>query len=194
MVCVLRDPRDVVVSRHRKEPDAYWANLGFFRDRIGPFRAAAAHERFATVRYEDLVRDPDGVQAELMERIGWLRKLRPFSSFGKAAAPSALAVEALGGVRKVSTKSIGRWREELPRLKAPIDRYGPIDDLLRELGYEPDGSWARVLDGVVADNGKSHFEDLTEPVAKRLRRELRRRVWYWRALLGVPPRREIVRI
>ena len=145
------------------------------------------------MRYEELVSDPDRVQAEIAGRIGWLQRIRAFSDFEQVAAPSALAVQALGGVRRVSNRSVGRWREELPRLKAQVDRYGPIDDLLVELGYEADDAWSRVLDGVAADNGRSHFEDLVEPLAAFWRRrKFRRRVWFWRAMLGVPPRHSIL--
>ncbi len=28
VICMIRDPRDVVVSRHQKRPGAYWSNLG----------------------------------------------------------------------------------------------------------------------------------------------------------------------
>ena len=193
VICVLRDPRDVVVSRHSKRPEAYWAHFGFFRDRMGDFRAARGHERFLVVRYEDLVADPDAVQAELQAAIPFLEKRRDFSSFHEFAAPTSRAVEALGGVRAISADGIGRWKSELPRLKAQIERYGDIDELLIELGYERDQSWKRLLDGVEPDNGKSYFEDRSpRPLARRLKLRLRRDLLFWRAMLGFPAKHPII--
>jgi len=108
IVCVLRDPRDIVVSRHSKRPEAYWAHLGFLRNSIRYFRAARLHERFLVVRYEELVSQPDAVQSRLQKTIPFLEKRQDFSAFAEFAAPTRRAVQALGGVRAISADRIGR--------------------------------------------------------------------------------------
>lgn len=194
VICMLRDPRDVVVSRHRRAPDAYWAHLGFVKRRAALLQAGAPPARFLLVRYEDLVSDPDAVQARIEREIPFLVRRSAFSAFHKVAAPSEKSVLALNGVRRISTDSIGRWRQELPRLKAQIERHGSIDDLLIRFGYEKDAAWASVLDGVTPNNGRSFFEDKPpQGFVKTTRRRLRGKLLELRARAGLP-RREPVRL
>jgi len=80
----------------------------------------------------------------------------------------------------------------LPRLKAQIERYGGIDDLLAELGYEQDPSWTHLLDAIAPDNGNSYFEDRSRPLSRRLKRRLRRDLLFWRAMLGFPAKSPIL--
>ena len=192
VICVVRDPRDVVVSRHSKRPDAYWAHLGLVRSRIKYFRAARDHQRFIVVRYEDLVRDPGAVQSNLQNTIPFLENTHDFSCFHEIAAPTRRAVEALSGVRAISTDSIGRWKTELPRLKAQIERYGDINSLLAELSYERDASWTHLLDGISADNGNSYLEDRSIFSRHHLRLSLGRSLRFWRAMIGVPQKHKII--
>jgi len=61
-ISMVRDPRDIVVSRHGLRPDVYWANLRQWRgwlDNVSSFRR---HPRLIEVRYEELVLRPDMVQ------------------------------------------------------------------------------------------------------------------------------------
>ncbi len=159
IVHMVRDPRDVVVSRHGKAPDRYWTNLRLWKAYRRAARKAEGHPRFLTVRYEDLVREPDRVQAWLMERMPFLRKRADFSAYHRIARPSAQSLEAMKGVRPVTATSVGAWRQHKPRLAAQIALHGPIDADLIELGYEKDSAWMRELDGVTPDNGISHLPD-----------------------------------
>ncbi|MGH0031187.1 MAG: alpha/beta fold hydrolase [Myxococcota bacterium] len=156
---MVRDPRDVVVSRHRRDPDAYWTTLGLWHDFRRGARRAEGHPRFLTLRYEDLVRDPDAVQDEIASRLPFLKRLRPFSSFADAARPPVRSVEALGGVRDVDASQVGAWRRHRPRLAAQLALHGGVDRDLRELGYERDDEWKRDLEGVAPDNGRSHLAE-----------------------------------
>ncbi len=191
IICLVRDPRDIVVSRHRQQPDAYWANLHMILRCVPFFRAARQHERFLVVRYEDLARHPNAVQSRLSKEIPFLRKRFDFSEFSQIANPTSGAVEALGGVRPVSPSSVGRWKNELPRLKAQIQRHGDIDGLLSELGYGNDVRWREMLDTVDADNGRSYWEDMP-----RRRTKLRISDCHLyhdlRFHLGIPAKRPII--
>lgn len=160
-VHMVRDPRDVVVSCHGRHPDRYWSNLRIWHRYRRAARAVEGHPRFVTVRYEDLVRDPDGVQRFLAERMPFLVPRGQFSAFHRVAAPSADARDALGGVRPITPASIGGWRHHKPRLVAQLALHGSIDRDLVELGYEPDAQWHAELEGVVAANGRSKLPDHT---------------------------------
>lgn len=190
VVCMVRDPRDVVVSRHAQAPDKYWANLGIIRRCYGFLRRAADHPRFVVVRYEDLALQPDTEQARLQAAIPFLERRHDFSRFHEVAAPADRAVSALGGVRAINPNSIGRWRDERPRLKAQIERYGPIDDILSDLGYETDPKWRTALEGVPADNGASQFEDRRRTRRQRWRRRFQKTRLELRYAIGIPARRD----
>ncbi len=163
VICLMRDPRDVVVSRHGKDRSRYWVPLRVWKQRMPLLRALATHPRFTVIKYEDLVREPDQVQRQVMERLQFLKATRPFSTFHGAAAPSSDSLNALGALRPFDVASIGRWRQQLPRLKGQLERHGPIGDALIECGYETDREWLHELDGVAADQSLSVIADERRP-------------------------------
>ena len=55
-VFMIRDPRDVIVSKHKFRPEQYWTNLGLWQRSWSAIRDCLSHERLVQVRYEDLVR------------------------------------------------------------------------------------------------------------------------------------------
>jgi hypothetical protein len=160
VICLMRDPRDVVVSYHRRDRERYWVPLRIWRDRIPLLRKVMRHPRVLVVRYEDLVRDPDGVQRGIEKQMPFLEATRPFHTFPEVAQPSRMALEALGPVRAFDTASIGRWRQHLPRVAGQLRRHGPITDLLKEFGYETDDRWLNQLDGVEPDLRRSHLPEM----------------------------------
>ena len=63
----MRDPRDVIVSRHGQDRERYWTSLRIWKQRLPIVRALSGHDRFLLVRYEDLVADPDRVERHILE-------------------------------------------------------------------------------------------------------------------------------
>jgi len=161
IICMVRDPRDTVVSKHKRFPDMYWgANLGQWKKNYRIAERLAGHPRFLMLRYESLASDPDRAQTELMRRMPFLSKRADFSQFHEVAKPTSFRAErALGGVRPINTGSIGSWRAHKPRLAAQLALHGEISDELIKLGYEQDHAWLRELDGVAPDNGRSYEPD-----------------------------------
>jgi hypothetical protein len=151
VICMMRDPRDVVVSRHGKLPDRYWAPLRLWKGRLPALRKLMRYPRFLLVRYEDLVSDPDSVQAKIQEHIPFLKRKAPFSAFHKVASPSQASLQALNDVRAITTSSTGRWREHLPRIAGQLQQHGSITNELIEFGYEKDASWLKLVEGVAPD-------------------------------------------
>lgn len=148
---LLRDPRNIITSKHRRDPDRYWAGLKFWKAYTPCARRLAGHPRFVTVRYETLVAVPDRIQAELLSRLPFLVPRLPFSRFHEVAQPAPEAVAALGGVRPIAPGRADKWREHLPRVAGQIALHGSIAGDLIEFGYEPDDAWLRELDGVEPD-------------------------------------------
>jgi len=151
VVYMLRDPRNIVVSRHRRAPGRYWAGLKFWKAYTPAGRRLKDHPRFVTVRYEDLAADPDAVQDMLIERMPFLRPTAPFCRYHEVARPAPDAVTALGGVRAITAGRTDAWRDHLSRLKGQIVQHGSIAADLIEFGYETDAAWMRELDGVEPD-------------------------------------------
>ena len=159
IICMLRDPRDIVVSRHARRPDRYWSHLGLVRPRCDLLETLKDHPRFIPIRYEDLVTNPNAVQDRLHATMPFLQQRHQFSDFHRVAKPSDASVTALNGLRPVTNSGIGRWRSDLPRLTAQLEKLGPIDDMLRTMGYEDGPSWTAALSGITPDNGVSQFDE-----------------------------------
>jgi hypothetical protein len=175
-LCLMRDPRDVIVSRHGKDDHRYWTSLRTWKRRLPVVRARTGHERFLLIRYEDLVADPNGIERRIRERLPFLEAVRPFSAFPTVATPSATALEALGPIRPFDADSVGHWRNHLPRVAGQLAQYGPITDELVEFGYERDASWLSLLDGVTPDRSPSHLDNRSR---SGLRRRVERTVLPW---------------
>lgn len=175
-VFVLRDPRDLMVSRHGSRPDRYWSSPRTWYEALAVHDALRNHPRFVVVRYEDLVRTPDAVQRELLRRLPFLDARFPFSRYQdhapKGMRRSVQVVQAMRGVRAISAENVGAWRRHLPRVKAHIGDYPDLPRRLVELGYEPDTAWLATLEEVAGDPSPSMVPDRV-PRARRHRRALR---------------------
>jgi hypothetical protein len=169
VICMLRDPRDVVTSRHGNDMARYWAPLRMWKRNFCYARPVFDHARVIPVRYEDLVTEPGKVQDEIGRRLPFLRATGAFTEFHRRANPAVPAVRALGGVRAISADSIGNWRRHLPRLAGQLARHGPVTAELVELGYETDDAWLAELDGIEPDMTPSHWPEVSH-------RSLRQRV------------------
>lgn len=158
-ISMVRDPRDIVCSRHGLHPEVYWANLRQWRTWLENTRAFRAHPRLIEVRYESLVRGPDQLQQALARQLPFLAVTSLFSRFHEVAQPSGQSVTAMRSVRPISDSSVGKWRENLPRLAGQIELHGPITQELIELGYESDETWLQLLDNVKPDTRPGHWPD-----------------------------------
>jgi hypothetical protein len=156
---MVRDPRDVIVSRHFKDKDKYWTNLRLWKNRRQAVKKIAAHPRFLTIRYEDLVSNPAKTQETIMKWAHFLNKKACFNDFHQLANPSKKSLNALRGVRPITAENIGVWRRHKPRIAAQIALHGSISEDLIELGYEPDGKWVSELEGIEPDNGISYWPE-----------------------------------
>jgi hypothetical protein len=156
VIYMLRDPRDVISSKHPSDNKRYWSSLKFWK-LFTPFgHKLCNHPRFITVRYEDLVQDPDHIQKIIQERMPFLKSKELFSNFHKSANPSPEYKESLRGLRPVNTDTIGNWRNHKGRVLGQIKKHGSITDDLIRYGYEKDSSWERELEGVDPNLKSSH--------------------------------------
>lgn len=191
-ICMIRDPRDVVVSKHASDPEKYWVNLDFFQERFQALNSLLASDRFIPIKYEELVENPNSIQQQLIEAIPFLQKTADFSDFHKIATPTEKAVTALNGVRKISTTRVGNWKSHLPRIKAQLDIFGSISRMLIELGYETDDQWEKQLEATKPDNGESHFPVDGFTLRKKFKRTKKHLKNLFLFKMGMPIKEEVI--
>jgi len=159
VIYLLRDPRDVIVSRHGKDGQIYYSNVRLWRELHGAARKLAGHPRFHVVRYEDFVTEPDATQRELVHKFRWLEQIHSFSRYHEHAQVSAQSALAMHAVRPIAPTSVGVWRKHLGRIKGQQQLHGSLTPDLIECGYEASADWERILDGVELDFSKSRYPE-----------------------------------
>lgn len=148
IIYMSRDPRAVITSEHAANPGQYFCNYRVWRECDNAAQSYQGHSRFLQLRYEDLVRKPDLVQADIATAFPFLKQQHPFSQYQRFAQPSRAAQQAMHGLRAISTASLEKWRTHLPRLAEQYQRYPELPEALIRLGYEPDTSWLEALKNV----------------------------------------------
>lgn len=140
VIWMLRNPVDVLTSKHKKRAGYY----------VDPYRLVASlnlYNQFRndpqviTVRYEDLVSNPERVQAMLQERLE-LDLIRPFRECHGHFPRFKQNLEALHSVRPIDTDSLDKWKTnpELSRYLGEVLRWHPEIVPLAKIcgGYEID--------------------------------------------------------
>lgn len=171
VIAMLRDPRDLVTSRHPVLPDRYfighdhswWPQDPEFKtwtyDAAGIVAIFNELERLRDeeeipilfLRFEDLVRDPDAIQRRIADRFD-LRFAGRFSTFHERQDKMAYRYEGKRAPRDPSlaredrptdsTRS-GKWRkdEHRERILSQFEECPALFDILVTYGYEEDERW-----------------------------------------------------
>jgi hypothetical protein len=160
VIYVVRDPRDVISSRHHRDPNRYFSNIGLWREMHAAGRKLSGHARFLEIRYEVLVSRPDEVQASIARWLPWLAAAHAFSDYHLHAAVPESSRKAMRGVRPIAPTSVGIWKDHLPRIKGQQQRYGSLTPDLVALGYEASADWERALDGIRPDRSPSYLSEV----------------------------------
>lgn len=170
VICMIRDPRDVICSKHKKNPDRYWAGLKFWKLHSREFDQLAQHPRFTPIRYESFVSEPDSIQATLEKEMPFLEKIAPFSQYHNIASISERSEQALGSVRPIKPASIGKWRNHKARVAGQLQLHGDISRYLIKFDYEQNSEWLKELEGIEPDPEPSHSPEFMSFKEKRQRR------------------------
>jgi hypothetical protein len=148
IIYMSRDPRAVITSKHRAHANQYFCNYRVWRECDEAAQRYLGHPRFLQLRYEDLVTDPDTVQASICAHWPFLRQQHRFSEYQHFAQASQASQQAMHGLRQVSSDSLDKWRQHLPRIAEQYQRRPALADDLVRLGYEANQSWLTTLQGV----------------------------------------------
>ena len=167
-----RDPRAVITSKHRESPQQYFCNYRVWKECDVAATLYARESRFLSLRYEDLVANPDAVQVAIAGHFPFLRQLHRFSEYTDHANPSAQSARAMHGTREVDQQSLEKWHGHLPRIAEQLARHPEMKEDLVRLGYEPDHQWLAMLDGVTAQRFPCRYPE-RRPVFKELEKSVR---------------------
>ncbi len=159
VIYVLRDPRDVICSRHGKDRSIYYSNIRLWRQMHGYAKQMSSHPRFLQVRYEDFVSNPDATQRLIEQHFPWLESIHPFSEYHQYAEVSEKSRTAMHSVRPIAPTSVGVWKENPARIKAQQELHGSLTPDLIECGYETSADWERALDDVEPDRTRSLYPE-----------------------------------
>lgn len=150
-----RDPRDIVVSQHGSCPGEYWCDFDAWRRNRRLLEKFHQHPRLFVCKYEDLVENPDRLQEKILNSFPFLTQKYCFSEFAEVVNVSRTASNALKGIRPISSKSVGLWKKNLPRIAAQLSEPSDMPRRLMEAGYEIDPDWTKMCDGVAPDTRQS---------------------------------------
>lgn len=159
VIYVLRDPRDVICSRHGKNREQYYSNIRLWRQMHSYARKMQGHPRFLEIRYEDFVSDPDGTQDLIARKFPWLEKKHRFSEYHEYAEISEKSVTAMHSIRPIAPTSVAVWTKFPGRIKGQQMLHGSLTPELVECGYETSADWERVLDDVEPDLAPSRYPE-----------------------------------
>ena len=188
VIYVLRDPRDVIVSRHGKNKDMYYSNIRLWLELHETAKKLYGHPRFLELKYEDFVRDPNAVQDAIAEKFPWLEKTHNFSDYHEYANVSRKSQKAMHGVRPIAPTSIGLWREHPGRIKGQQALHGSLSPILIECGYETSADWEQELDSAEIDFSKSRYPENVSIFRKVLQWiDAKRKVSQYRRLRNTNP-------
>ena len=153
LVNIVRDPRDVLTSRHKWHRDRYYVEPEFWQASMQATRwlldELADHRLKLTVRFEDLILAPDTLQQQLCALVP-LRLRDNVASLGalkdnleSSRQHEGNMVDYLNDLRNFDPEAIGRWRNDptsVERVQQLLDspQGDEIRAFMRAHGYEDD--------------------------------------------------------
>lgn len=152
VICIIRDPRDMVSSFHGKYPDEYWASLRYWNLFLKSYYKLKNHPRILFIKYEDFTEHPNLVQCKINKKFNFLVQKHNFDKYHNYATPSKASLNALKKMRPIESKGVGNWMNHLPRIKQQIELHGDFSESLKEFGYETSNDWLCIIDGVDSKN------------------------------------------
>jgi hypothetical protein len=165
LIVTMRDPRDVLISKHRRVPNEYFCGADhcwFVPGNTKPSYTAPGimptHKAIITIinsgifsngvfvlKYEDLVSDPERIKNMLAANLN-VEFEGNFSDFHEQNIPENLT-GPLNGIRPVEVRKEPKWKkpEHRDRIIDQFTRFPALHDLLITFGYEDNADWLSEL-------------------------------------------------
>jgi hypothetical protein len=135
---MLRDPRDILTSIHANQPDKYYVTPDRLIKSLQLYQQFEKEPQVLVVRYEELVGNPDAMQARIAESCH-LTVSRPFREAYKFFPKFHENVRAMHSIRPIDTKSVQKWRSNpvhQKHLAETLAAHPEIIPLARQCGYD----------------------------------------------------------
>ena len=135
LIHIVRDGRDVMLSKHPKKPDEYWVSPQRWVNDVRAGLEFKDHSQVLTIKYENLIVDYNTTIEKICDFIGedcteevysWLEN----TNVKKNEAWS-------GQVKKLHSSSIEKWKQDKNRERVKeVMQNEEVVKLLKELDYE----------------------------------------------------------
>lgn len=137
LIHIVRDGRDVTTSVHPNDPSRYWVPVWQWVYDVSVGLRYEANDDVLTIRYEDLVFDFEGTMRKVCRFLDepFCDRMQNWIEHASIRSDPAW----FGGIRTISTNSVGRWRD--PKHRAVVEKIMGNDDaveLLDRMGYLSD--------------------------------------------------------
>jgi len=134
IIHIVRDGRDVVLSKHPKRPDQYWVSPEKWIRDTGIGLKYRDHSSVYTVKYEDLVLDYEKTIKDICVFLEI--KCRPEILAWHRHAKVCKHDAYFGEVRDIFQDSVGKWKDSRYRERVDLLMQKPeAVELLKALGY-----------------------------------------------------------
>jgi len=106
---IIRDIRDVVLSKHPKKKEQYWVTPERWLNDVGKGLKYKDHPNVLTIKYEDLILHPETTIKAICSFIGEnnCQEIHNWRTHTKIKKSKAL----FGEIKPLHNKSIGKWKE-----------------------------------------------------------------------------------
>lgn len=134
IISMVRDPRDILVSRHKSNLDIYWVPFEIVIRNCKEYLDNLNNPNVLFVRYENLVLNADVEMSRVSSFIG-CGYSKDFVNFYKLPDAYLDKNKSLNIPRKIGTDSIGNYKKEYHRERIKSVMTGELKYYIKKLGY-----------------------------------------------------------
>jgi hypothetical protein len=134
IISMVRDPRDVLVSKHASDLSKYWVSPIAVIRNCEEYLKNLNNPEVLFVRYEDLVTNPYREMNRISFFTGFTYR-NSFTDFYKLEVATHPIHKSLNGPRKIDTYSIGNWKRKEHRRRMKEVMTDQLKDYIVKLGY-----------------------------------------------------------
>lgn len=134
IISMIRDPRDVIVSRHRSNLNIYWVSIDIVLRNCKEYLDNLNNPDILFIRYEDLVTKANVEMDRISDFIGCSYS-NDFTNFYKLPDARLDKNKSLNEPREISTKSIGNWKKEEHGERIKEVMTDELKYYIKKLGY-----------------------------------------------------------
>jgi Sulfotransferase family len=138
VIWMLRNPLDILTSTHANKPGEFYVEPERLFQSFELYRQFRNEPQVLTVRYEDLVSNPNAVQRRIAESFH-LEAIRDFTEAYEHFPRFKENVRALHSIRPIDSDSVDKWKKtpaHVEYLKKVLTNFPAIVPLAHECGYE----------------------------------------------------------